>query len=62
MPKNTVTLVGAIVALCGALFSLQGFGVLMGSPMSDTTFWSVAGPVIVVIGLVMVWRGIRPRR
>lgn len=62
MPRTTVTLVGAIVALLGVLFSLQGFGVLLGSPMSNTTFWAVVGPVIVVIGLVMVWGSLRRPR
>ncbi|GAB3859929.1 hypothetical protein GCM10028801_21900 [Nocardioides maradonensis] len=50
---------GVVVAFFGAIFSLQGFGVLGGSPMSNTTFWSVAGPVIVVAGLLGVWRGTR---
>lgn len=50
---------GAVVAILGAIFSLQGFGVLQGSSMSNTTFWSVAGPIIMLAGLVGVWRGAR---
>ena len=52
---------GVVVALAGLLFTLQGVGVLKGSAMSDTTFWSVAGPVIVLIGLVLAGSGLRDR-
>ena len=34
------------VALFGLLFTLQGFGAVQGSPMSNTTTWSVLGPII----------------
>ncbi len=50
---------GLIVALFGLIWALQGFGVLLGSPMSNTTTWSVIGPITVLIGLVIVvvsWR------
>jgi len=33
--------------LFGLLFALQGFGMVGGSPMSNTTTWSVLGPIIV---------------
>ncbi|ORB71866.1 hypothetical protein [Mycobacterium scrofulaceum] len=50
---------GVILALFGLIWALQGFGVLGGSPMSNTTTWSVIGPITVVIGAVMAvvsWR------
>ncbi|MCV7090542.1 hypothetical protein [Mycobacterium interjectum] len=50
---------GLIVALIGLIWALQGFGVLGGSPMSNTTTWSIIGPITVLIGLVIVifsWR------
>ncbi|GAA3806677.1 hypothetical protein [Nocardioides panacisoli] len=62
MGRGTIVLVGAIVALLGAIFTLQGIGTLQGSPMSDTTTWSVAGPVIVVVGLVLILFGLRRPR
>ncbi|KHO20630.1 hypothetical protein [Mycolicibacterium setense] len=52
---------GVIVALFGLIWALQGFGVLQGSPMSNTTTWSVIGPITVVIGIVISvfsWRKI----
>jgi hypothetical protein len=55
-----VTLVfGVIVALFGLIWALQGFGVLGGSPMSNTTTWSIIGPITALIGIVVAvfsWR------
>lgn len=62
MRKVALVVVGIVVALFGLLFTLQGVGVLAGSAMSNTMFWSVAGPVIVLVGLVVVGLGLRPRR
>ena len=50
---------GLIVALFGLIWALQGFGVLLGSPMSNTTTWSIIGPITVVVGIVIAvfsWR------
>ena len=60
MRGTGLLVLGALVALAGLLFTLQGVGVLTGSAMSNTTFWSVAGPIIVIVGLVVAtlgWRG-----
>jgi hypothetical protein len=51
--------VGLILALFGLIWALQGFGVLGGSPMSNTTTWSVIGPFTVLVGIVITvfsWR------
>lgn len=51
--------VGLIVALFGVIWALQGFGVLGGSPMSNTTTWSVIGPITALVGVavaVFSWR------
>jgi hypothetical protein len=52
---------GVVVALLGLLFTLQGVGVVRGSAMSGTTFWTVAGPVIIVVGLALAGAGVRRR-
>jgi hypothetical protein len=57
----TLFIVGVVVALLGLLFTLQGAGVIKGSAMSGTTFWTVAGPVIVVAGLAVASVGVRGR-
>ena len=61
MRGTRLLVLGALVALAGLLFTLQGVGVLTGSAMSNTTFWSVAGPVIIVVGLVFAGIGARGR-
>jgi hypothetical protein len=56
--------VGLIVALFGLIWALQGFGVLGGSPMSNTTTWSIIGPITVLIGIVIAvfsWRKLSSR-
>lgn len=55
---------GLIIALLGLIWALQGFGVLGGSPMSNTTTWSVIGPITTVIGVVIAlfsWRKLSSR-
>jgi len=51
--------VGLILLLFGLIWALQGFGVLGGSPMSNTTTWSITGPITALIGIVIAvvsWR------
>jgi hypothetical protein len=53
--------VGFLLTLAGAVFTLQGVGVLGGSAMSGVTFWAVAGPVIALVGLAIAVIGLRDR-
>jgi hypothetical protein len=62
--RIAVVIVGFVIALFGLLFTLQGFGAVSGSPMSNTTTWSVLGPIIGIIGLVIAvagWRSLTRR-
>ena len=61
MKKPLWVLVGGVLAILGLLFTLQGAGVIGGSVMSGSTFWAVAGPVIIVIGLIVATVGVRGR-
>ncbi len=57
--RNVIIVAGVLVALAGLLFTLQGFGAVSGSPMSNTTTWSVLGPIVALIGIaisVAAWR------
>ena len=60
--RFAIALLGVIVALFGLLFTLQGFGVVGGSPMSNTTTWSILGPIIALIGLALAVGGLRRRK
>ncbi len=55
--RTVIIVVGVLVALAGLLFTLQGFGAVSGSPMSNTTTWSVLGPIIAVIGIAVAFAG-----
>ncbi|QGF24552.1 hypothetical protein [Raineyella fluvialis] len=41
---------GLILVLIGALWTLQGLGVMGGSVMSGVTLWAIIGPVVAIIG------------
>ena len=62
MQKPLWVVAGVVVALVGLLWTLQGFDVVKGSSMSGTTTWSIIGPVVLVVGVVLMWVGIRGRR
>lgn len=55
MPRLRIAVGLAIVGL-GVLFTLQGIGVVKGSFMSNTTTWTVLGPIIALGGAVMALR------
>ena len=61
MRKPLTVVIGVVVALLGLLFTLQGADVIHGSTMSGTMFWTVAGPIIIVIGLAVTALGARGR-
>jgi amino acid transporter len=62
MAKPLWVVAGVVLALLGLLFTLQGVGVIEGSSMSDTTTWSILGPVILLVGVGLFSLGIRGRR
>jgi hypothetical protein len=60
--KPWLVVAGVVLVLLGLLWTLQGTGVIEGSSMSDTTTWSVIGPVVLLAGLALAALGIRGRR
>ncbi|MFI5845811.1 hypothetical protein ACIA8K_39510 [Catenuloplanes sp. NPDC051500] len=54
--------VGVLLVLMGAVWTLQGLNVLGGSAMSGATMWAVIGPIVLVVGVVLAWRGGRRAR
>ncbi|MCW2775994.1 MAG: hypothetical protein JWN91_4320 [Nocardioides sp.] len=62
MAKPLWVVAGVVLALLGLLFTLQGVGVIEGSSMSNTTTWSILGPVILLVGVGLFSLGIRGRR
>jgi hypothetical protein len=60
--RIVIVVLGVLVAMAGILFALQGFGAVSGSPMSNTTTWSILGPFIALIGIALAFFGLRGRR
>jgi hypothetical protein len=52
---------GLVCLLVGALWALQGAGVVGGSFMTRQTLWIVIGTPLAVVGLFLIYRGL-PRR
>jgi hypothetical protein len=61
MKRGLLIGVGALIALAGIVFTLQGTGAIGGSAMSGSTFWAVAGPIIALAGLALAAAGLRRR-
>ena len=59
--RTLLLIAGALLTIAGAIFALQGFGVLGGSGMTGSHFWAGAGPVIAIVGLVLLGLGSRRR-
>jgi uncharacterized membrane protein YidH (DUF202 family) len=63
MRRSILVIVGVVIALLGLLFTLQGVGIVKGSAMTGSTLWTVVGPVIIAVGLLVaafaMWRRTR---
>ncbi|GAB3180850.1 hypothetical protein FHX75_111958 [Micromonospora palomenae] len=57
----TLTL-GLLAVVVGAVWTVQGLGYVGGSVMTDQRIWAVLGPVVILIGLLVLWRGLKARR
>ncbi|MET9085885.1 hypothetical protein ABZX77_29075 [Streptomyces sp. NPDC004237] len=63
MKKNWITLgLGVLLILFGVGWTLQGMNVMKGSAMSGVTLWAVVGPVVAIVGVVMLGVGLTRRR
>ncbi|GAA4256757.1 hypothetical protein GCM10022255_070860 [Dactylosporangium darangshiense] len=54
-----LVIVGVLLVLSGAVWTLQGLNVLGGSAMSGATMWAIIGPLVAVVGLVLLISGVR---
>jgi hypothetical protein len=62
MRKIVLIVIGALVAVTGAVWTLQGLGYISGSFMTGATLWAVIGPVVLVAGLMIMVAALRGRR
>lgn len=59
--KLVMTIVGALAALLGCVWILQGLNVLPGSFMTGDIKWAIYGGLLALVGVaVIVWARRRP--
>lgn len=51
--------IGGLLVLAGIVWTLQGLDILGGSGMSGHAIWAVIGPIVAIIGAVLVVRTLR---
>jgi hypothetical protein len=56
MRRILVVGLGVLLVLVGAVWTLQGLGVMGGSAMSGHARWAVLGPVVALAGVVLLGR------
>lgn len=47
---------GVVLVGVGVVWTLQGVGVLGGSPMTGVAVWAVIGPIVALAGLLVIGR------
>jgi hypothetical protein len=52
---------GLLAVVVGAVWTVQGLGYVEGSVMTDQRIWAVIGPLLVLVGLALLWLGVRAR-
>jgi len=60
--RTVLRVAGLLLLVFGVLFGLQGLGVVGGSVMTGKTLWAVLGPVIAIVGIVLLVRSSRTTR
>ncbi|MDQ4215860.1 hypothetical protein [Microbacterium capsulatum] len=58
----TFLVIGVVLIAVGLIWTLQGLDVLGGSVMSGSPLWATIGPIVLVVGAVLVVVGVARRR
>lgn len=57
--RYVLLVVGALMALVGGVWILQGVGILPGSFMTGESFWAIMGVLVLVAGAMLIFSGAR---
>lgn len=60
--RYVLIIVGGLAALVGAVWLLQGIGILPGSFMTGQAFWAMMGVIFLAVGGSLVFTGFRLNR
>ena len=52
-------IVGVLALGAGVVFTLQGIGILKGSVMTGSQTWAILGPIIALVGVILLVVGAR---
>jgi hypothetical protein len=55
-------ILGIVAVALGVVWTLQGLDIMGGSAMSGNSTWAIVGPIVAVIGLLLLLFGARKRR
>ena len=61
MNRNLRVGLGVLLVLVGLVWTLQGLGYLAGSAMTGVTLWAIIGPIVAILGVLLVARSVRSR-
>ena len=59
MSRPVELVLGGVLVVMGLVWFLQGINVLGGSAMSGVTLWAILGPVVAILGVVLIVRSRR---
>jgi hypothetical protein len=62
MNRNLQAGLGVLLVLIGVIWTLQGLGMLAGSAMTGVMLWAIVGPIVALIGVLVVIRAVRDRQ
>ena len=60
--RYVLLIVGGLLAFVGAVWLLQGVGILPGSFITGQAFWAIVGAVLLAVGGSLVLAGFRLNR
>ncbi|MDP9479781.1 MAG: hypothetical protein M3R38_29670 [Actinomycetota bacterium] len=55
----SLLVLGGLMVVVGGTWLLQGVGILPGSFMTGQVFWAVVGTLVLVVGVGLVYAGVR---
>lgn len=59
MGRSSLLVIGVVLVVIGLLWTGQGLGWIGGSPMTGVTLWAVVGPILAIVGTVLIVRARR---
>ena len=52
---------GLLAVVVGAIWTVQGLGYVEDGLMTDQRIWAVLGPLLALVGVALLWWGMRAR-